>query len=132
MLRRGLMVLALAGALATCGTLGYAGIAAAESLPPAVVDCHAHSRLTRQYSAAELRVALAAMPPSITEYTDCYDVIERQLLTEVGSQKLGGDAGGGSGGSFLPAPVLIAIIALALGAAALGVVSLRRRRPPAG
>jgi hypothetical protein len=132
MRRKPLIVLALACALATCVTLGYAGIAAAESLPPAVIDCHLHSKLTRHYSASELRVALARMPPSITEYTVCYDVIERQMLSEIGAQKLTGGAGGGSGGSFLPAPVLVAIIVLALGAATLGVLALRRRRPPAG
>lgn len=130
MLRKAPTVLALACALATCTTLAYPGAAAAGSLPPAVVDCNAHSKLTRHYSAGELRIALARMPPSITEYTVCYDVIERQLLSEIGAQKLSGGASGGSGGSFLPAPVLAAVIVLALGAASLGVLALRRRRAP--
>jgi hypothetical protein len=128
---RSLPALIAACTLATCVALGQPGVAAAGGLPPAVVDCHAHSKLTRHYSASELRVALALMPPDITEYTDCYDVIERQLLSEIGSQRLT-DAGGTSGGSFLPTPVLVAIIVLALGAAILGVVALGRRKPPAG
>jgi hypothetical protein len=126
---RPLTALAAACALATCVALGQPGVAAAGGLPPAVVDCHAHSKLTRHYTAGELRVALALMPPDITEYTDCYDVIQRQLLSEIGSQKLTDGAAGSSGGSFLPTPVLVAIIVLALGAAILGVVALGRRKP---
>jgi hypothetical protein len=131
MARRPLTALALSCALATCMALIPVGIADAGSLPPAVVDCNAHSTLTRHYSATELRVALALMPPSITQYTDCYDVIQRQLLIEIGAQKLSDGAGGGSGGSFLPTPVLVAIVVLALAAATLGVIALRRRQPPA-
>ena len=118
---------AAACALALCLALGNAGVASAGGLPPAVVDCHAHSALTRHYSPSELRLALAQMPPDITEYTDCYDVIERQLLAELGSKKLTDANGGGSGGSFLPAPVLIAIGVLVVAAAGLGVAALRRR-----
>jgi hypothetical protein len=127
-MRRPLTSLAVACALATCVALGQAGVATAGGLPPAVVDCHAHSKLTRHYSASELRVALSLMPPDITQYTDCYDVIERQLLSEIGSQKLTSGAGGTSNGSFLPTPVLVAIVVLAVAAATLGVVALRRRR----
>jgi hypothetical protein len=88
--------------------------------------------LTRHYSPTELRIALSTMPPTIAEYSNCYDVIQRQLLVEIGSQKLSGAAGGGSGGSFLPTPVLVAIAVLALAAAALGITALRRRAPPHG
>jgi hypothetical protein len=125
MLRKALFALALA----TCVTLGYAGAAAAAGLPPAVVDCQAHSTLTHHYSPTELRVALSLMPPDITQYTDCYNVIERQLLTQIGALKLSGHVSGDSGGSFLPVPVLVAIVALGLGAATLGIVALRRRSP---
>ena len=116
-------------ALTSCVALGSAGVASAGSLPPAVVDCHAHSRLTRHYTPSQLRVALAQMPPDITEYTDCYDVIQRQLLAELGTTKLSDTSDAGSGGSFLPTPVLVAIVVLAAAAASLGVVALRRRRP---
>ena len=103
---------------------------AAASLTPPVADCNVHNKLTRHYPASELENALSTMPSDISEYTDCYDVIQQQLLAEIGHAKLNG-SGGGSGGSFLPTPVIVVLAVLALAALALGGVALARRRPPA-
>jgi hypothetical protein len=105
-----------------------APFASAAGLSPAVADCNAHLRLTRHYSPAQLRGALSTMPADIKEYTNCYDVIQRALLAELGSVHDNGSAGaGGSGGSFLPTPVIVVIVLLALAAAVFGAVAIRRR-----
>lgn len=104
--------------------------AVAAGVSPPVADCSAHNRLTRHYSDAELQTALNTMPSDIREYTDCYDVIQGQLLAQLGKTKATGSADGGSGGSFLPTPVVVAIVVLALAAAILGALALARRRPP--
>jgi hypothetical protein len=54
----------------------------------AVADCTAHGRLTRGYSAAELRDALATMPADIKKYTNCGEVIQRALQAEIGGRRL--------------------------------------------
>ena len=125
---RGLTALGLATALFVA--FSPAGTAAA-SLSPPVADCNAHNKLTHQYSASELENALSTMPADIQEYTDCYNAIQAQLLTELGTKNVNGTVSGGSGGSFLPVPVIIAIVVLAVAAAGLGAVALRRRNPPA-
>ncbi len=80
---------------------------------------------------AELRHALATMPADVKEYSDCYDVINRALLAEIGG--LHGNAGNSSsGGSFLPTPVIVVLVILLLAAATLGALALRRRREPPG
>jgi hypothetical protein len=68
------------------------------------------------------------MPADVKEYTDCYDVVQRQLLAQIGGGHGGGAGGSGSGGSFLPTPLLVVLILLGLGAVSFGVVAIRRRR----
>jgi hypothetical protein len=114
-------VLLLSGILAA--PLAPTAARAAASNPTA--DCNANSRLTAHYTPAQLRHALATMPADVKEYTDCYDVIQRTLLADLG--QLHGSGSGGSGGSFLPTPVLIVLIVLVLGGAGLATVALRRR-----
>jgi hypothetical protein len=93
-----------------------------------VADCNAHGQLTRQYSLVQLRGALATIPPAIKEYTNCYDVIQRQLLAQLaGTHGGGGGSDNGSGGSFLPLPVIIILAALVLAAGSYAVVAVRRR-----
>ena len=75
----------------------------------------------------ELRGALTTMPADVKEYTNCYDVIQRTLLAQVGGHG-GGSGGSGSGGSFLPTPLLVVLILLGLGAVSFGAVAIRRRR----
>lgn len=43
-------------------------------------DCLAHGQLTHSYTTNQLRHALAAMPPAMKEYTNCFNVISRALL----------------------------------------------------
>jgi hypothetical protein len=128
-LRRHLLLLALgAGGLSLVGA-GPASAAASG----AVADCNSHLRLTRQYTVAQLRKALTTMPADIKEYTNCYDVIQRKLLSQLGAAGGGsGGPGGGSGGSFLPTPVLIVLVLLVLAAGGFAVAAVRRRGDAGG
>jgi hypothetical protein len=120
------IVLLAAFAATSGGLLAPARANAAQT--KVVADCNAHGRLTRQYSVAQLRNALGTMPADVKEYTDCYDVITRALLAQIGgSHQDGGGSAKSSGGSFLPTPLIIVLVLLVLGAAAFSAVSLRRR-----
>jgi hypothetical protein len=95
----------------------------------ALADCNAHDSLTHVYSVAALQNALATMPATMKEYTDCPDVIGRALTDALGARSgTGGGGGGGGGGSFLPAPVIVVLVLLALAAATFGAIAVRRRR----
>jgi hypothetical protein len=96
----------------------------------AITDCNTNSKLTAHYSPEVLRTALATMPADVREYTDCYDVIEKQLFAELGTSSTPGTGGGGSssGGSVLPTWLLIVIVVLALAALTFGALAIRRRR----
>jgi len=98
----------------------------AAGIPAPDADCSQHGQLTRHYSAAQLRVALAKMPADIAEYTNCPDVIRRALVAQVGTSLKGGS--GDSGGSFLPGWVIAVLIVVLLAAAGTGAVALRNRR----
>lgn len=115
--------------LAVAATLAFGVCStAAAAAPNPVADCNANTRLTRQYTAAELQHALSTMPADVKEYTDCYDVIQRALLAEVsGSHNHASTGSGGSGGSFLPTPVIVVIVVLVVAAAGFGILALRRR-----
>jgi hypothetical protein len=95
---------------------------------PVVADCNAHARLTQHYSDGQLRTALSTMPADVKEYTDCYDVIQRALLAQIGSSHQNGGGGQGSGGSFLPTPLIVVLVVLVLGTGAFVALSARRRR----
>lgn len=123
------ITLALLAALAC--TLALAGPAlGAGTAAQALADCNAHDRLTQHYPTAVLRTALSTMPAEVKEYTDCYDVIQRQLLSQEGQLK--GSGSGGSGGSLLPTWVIVVVAILVVGGAGFGALALRRRQPPAG
>jgi predicted PurR-regulated permease PerM len=95
----------------------------------AIADCNANQALTKQYSAATLRQALATMPAAIREYSNCYDVIEKQLLAQLGSSSTGGGTTtSSSSGSVLPTWLIIVIVILALAALTFGALAIRRRR----
>ncbi len=94
-----------------------------------VTDCNTHGQLTQPYTATQLREALATLPADVKEYTDCYDVIQRALLTELGGAGHTGSAGsGGGGGSFLPTPVIVVVALLVFTGLAFGLVAARRQR----
>src|SRR6201986_3717652 len=96
----------------------------------AITDCNDNGTLTGHYSADALRQALATMPADVREYTDCYDVIEKQLFAQIGTSSTSGpgSAGSSSGGSVLPTWLLIVIVVLALAALTFGALAIRRRR----
>ncbi len=96
---------------------------------PAVADCNAHGTLSKHYSPGQLRNALDTMPADVKEYTNCYDVIQRALVTELGQIPGGGNqkSGSDSGGSLLPTPVIVVLALLVVAAAAFGVAALRRK-----
>jgi hypothetical protein len=133
MTRRAITVLALGCAL-TVGAPALAGAAASGTPAQAITDCNDHGKLTQSYSSPVLRQALAQMPADVREYTDCFDVIERQLFKQLGQS---GAAGGGtatssSGSSGLPTWLIVVIVVLALAAITFGALALRRRRTPPG
>jgi hypothetical protein len=115
--------------LCALGALGitFAGPAMAAGLSAPVADCNSHNHLTGHYSIVQLRNALATMPADVKEYTNCPDVIQRALLSEIGSSGGGGGSGTG-GGSFLPTPLIVVLALLVVGGAAFGAVAWRRRR----
>lgn len=131
MTRRAIKVLALACVL----SLGVPALAAAASggtPSQAISDCNDHGKLTQQYSAQTLRTALAQMPADVREYTDCFDVIERQLFKQLGNSGAGaaGTSTSSSGSSFLPTWLIVVIVVLALAAITFGALALRRRHTP--
>ncbi len=92
-----------------------------------VADCNAHGRLVQHYSDSTLRTALATLPADVAEYTDCADVIRKQLLAQVsGAKSSGSGSGGGSGGSFLPTWVIVLLVIVILGGAGATVAARRR------
>ncbi len=117
-------------AIVLIGLLGTSLVAAPALGAPsgAITDCNAHGRLTAQYTDAQLRTALSTMPADVKEYTDCYDVIQQQLLSQLGSSHDGGGSIAPSSGSFLPTPVIVVLVLLALVAASFGAVAVRRHR----
>jgi hypothetical protein len=104
--------------------------ASAASTSPVITDCNTHSQLTQHYTVAQLRTALNTMPPTVKEYTNCYDVINRALLAQVGSGSGsggGGSAGQDSGGSFLPVWLIIVLGLLIVGGGTYAFLAYRRQ-----
>jgi hypothetical protein len=127
MTRRAITLLALVCALAI-GAPMAAAAASGGSAAQAISDCNDHSTLTQYYSPSALRQALAQMPGDVKEYTDCYDVIERQLFKELGKSSPGtSTTGSSSSSSFLPTWLIIVIVVLALAAITFGAMAIRRR-----
>jgi hypothetical protein len=95
----------------------------------ALVDCNAHAQLTQTYSAGQLQSALRTMPADQKEYTDCYDVIQRALLADIGHLHAAsdGDSQQGGGSSFLSAPVIIGIVVVAFAAVMVTGLVVQRR-----
>jgi hypothetical protein len=115
-------------ACSLCAAGPLTGGADAAGLSGVVADCNTHTRLTHQYTVAQLRNALATMPADIKEYSDCSDVIQRQLLAQLGGLRGHGGSGSGSGGgSFLPTPVIVVLALLVLGGAGFAAYAWRRR-----
>jgi hypothetical protein len=128
--RRLLILLTLVCVAATVLPAPGAAAPPSGTAAQAISDCNDHAQLTRYYSPTVLREALASMPADVKEYTDCYDVIERQLFSELSKGTTPGAATpkSSSSGSFLPTWLIVVIVLLALAAVTLGAVSIRRRR----
>jgi hypothetical protein len=118
------------GVAALTLVLAMAGPASAGSGSAVLADCNAHDALTKTYTVAELRNALATMPATMKEYTDCQDVISRALNTALGNGGKSNGAGPSSGGSSLSTGVIVVIVVLVLVASTLGAIAIRRRRAP--
>jgi hypothetical protein len=115
------------------------GLAALAISPPALAtsspnsDCNAHGRLTQHYTVAQLRSALATMPADEQEYTNCANVIQTQLFSQIpGHHGKSRDSPSSSGSSFISTPLLIVLIVLVLGGGALAGVAIQRRGQPPG
>jgi hypothetical protein len=127
MMRRAITLLALACALSLGAPLAAAA-ASGGTASAAISDCNAHGTLTTTYSTTVLREALAQMPSDVKEYTDCYDVIERQLFKQLGSSASGSATPpSSSSGSSFPTWLIIVIVVLALAAITFGAMAVRRR-----
>jgi hypothetical protein len=115
-----------AAALAPTGAL-------AVTTSQVVTDCNSHGRLVQHYSVATLRHALATLPSDVAEYTNCPDVIRRQLLAQIsGAKPSGSGSGSGSGGSFLPTWVIVLLVIVILGGAGATLAARRRGGQSAG
>lgn len=127
-----LITLALASCAVAWGIPALvAGSASAGGLLPPVVDCEEHAQLTHHYTIGQLQAALHSIPADAAEYGDCHDVLQRQLLVQLGG--LSGEHGSGaSGGSFLPVWLIVVLALLAVGAGGFGVLAVRNRRAEAG
>src|ERR1700747_2567870 len=85
------------------------------AVPPAMAasgnavinDCESNGQLTHPYSLQQLQHALAVMPASVKQYTNCYDVIETGLLRAKHKRTGGAGGTGSSSGGFLPTPVIV-------------------------
>ena len=102
---------------------------AATASPTSVLsDCNDHAQLTQRYSPGDLQGALSTMGADQKEYTDCYDVIQRALLADLGrlhpattsSQRVGGS-------SFVTTPVIILIGVVGFVGGAVAFLGVRRR-----
>jgi hypothetical protein len=133
MTRRAITLLSLVCALCL-GAPMAAAAASGGTASQAISDCNDHGTLTAHYSPSVLRTALAQMPSDVKEYTDCYDVIERQLFKELGQSPSGTAApsSSSSSGSFLPTWLIIVIVVLALAAITFGALAFRRRSGAGG
>jgi hypothetical protein len=121
-MRRTLTLAAFAAVLA-------ASPAAIADLPSPVSDCNLHGALTYRYTVAQLRHGLVTMPANVKEYTDCYDVLERKLLSQAASRRPDANSVGdpSSGGSMLPTSLIAVLALLALIASIFGAMEIRRR-----
>jgi hypothetical protein len=112
--------------------------ASAQASKAAWQDCKVHggSGLTGHYTIAQLNTALRTMPAYVEEYSNCYGVIQAQLLKQQLKEKprpkayASSDRSSGGGSTGL----IVAIVVVAIGGLALAFWASRRRRggsPPA-
>ncbi|HEV7175076.1 MAG TPA: hypothetical protein VGN29_06265 [Solirubrobacteraceae bacterium] len=111
------------------GCLAVLAATASASSTSVLSDCNVHAQLTQHYSAGDLQDALSTMGADQKEYTDCYDVIQRALLADLGRVHPGAvDAQRGGGSSFLTTPLIILIGVAGFAAGAVTYLGIRARR----
>jgi hypothetical protein len=122
--RRLLVLVCAVLAVAASGFSAAPALAAGNAI---INDCQSHGALTHPDTVAELRHALAVMPATVKQYTNCYDVIQAAIIS---ARKHNGTlpVSSGGGSSFLPTPVIIIIVVLILAALTYGALAIRRRR----
>jgi hypothetical protein len=127
MTRRAATLLALVCALSVAAPA--VAVASSDTPSAAISDCNDHGQLTAHYSDETLRQALAQMPADVKEYTDCYDVIERQLLAQLKTPTSGSTTTTttSSSSSFLPTWLIVVLVVLVLAAVTFGALAFRRR-----
>ena len=91
---------------------------------PAVSDCYSHGRLTRHYTKAELRKALAVMSAYVKQYSNCQSVSRTRSPAAASTA----NGSGGGGGSSISTPVIIVIVVVVLAIVTFGGLLIRRRR----
>jgi hypothetical protein len=112
-----------------CGCLAALAATASASPTGVLSDCKDHAQLTQHYSLGDLHEALSTMGADEKEYTDCYDVIQRALLADLGRVHPGTAATQQGGGStFLTTPLIILIGIAGFAAGAVTYLGVRARR----
>lgn len=81
-------------------SLGVVPVSARAASPMTIAkDCLDHGRLTRTYSPADLRNAIARLPSDALQYSNCQQVIRRAQLAAAGGGSGRTRSGGGDSGS---------------------------------
>jgi hypothetical protein len=128
-MRRATMLLA---ALLTGAVLAVSGPAVTPAFAagnPVVQDCFSHGKLTKTYTKAELRQALAVMSSYIKQYSNCQSVVQNALASGKVTVNGGGGGGtGGGGGSSISTAVIIVIVVVVLAIVSFAGLLIRRRR----
>jgi hypothetical protein len=122
----------VACAVIALAAMSVAAPAALGAGNPVISECSNTGQLTHTYPLPELRHALATLPASVKEYTDCSDVINQAIVAALGSKTSKGGSGKSSGGSFLPTPVIVILVVLILAAVVFGAMAIRSRRQGPG
>lgn len=97
------------------------------ALSPVLQQCNS-GRLTSHFTVAQLDKALQTMPPDLSQYTDCPDIIRRALDVQLAKSHANRSASSGSSGSsVVPAWLIVVLVIVALGGAGATVAARRRR-----
>ncbi len=129
--RRHLIALACA-AVTLMLAVGAPAAAIAAGGNSVINNCESSGRLTQTFTFAQLQHALAIMPASVKQYTNCYDVIQTAIQNAKGGKTGTVTGSPPSGGSFLPTPVIVILVVLILALITFGAIAVRRRRSQPG
>ncbi len=125
--RRHLIALACA-AVTLAVAVGAPMSAFAAGGNPVINNCESAGRLTQSFTLKDLQHALAVMPASVKQYTNCYDVVQTAIQNAKSGKTGTATGNSSSGGSFLPTPVIVILVLLILALITFGAIAIRRRR----